>query len=220
MTWETEMRGRQLVPGPTDNSAALRTPAEPLWLIPPAARASFVPWLDCLPALRAGENDLSRLKPDSPVAEGRVITIGGRVSDRDGRPLRQTLVEIWNANRHGRYAHVDDPARAPLDPLFRGLGRVLTDADGGYVFRTIMPGSYLARPDIGRWRPAHVHFSVRGGSARLITQMYFAGDLYNVTDPGFILLGAAQPRHLVTDDGDGHFHFDIVMDGANASWFE
>ena len=212
--------GRQLMPGPTDNSAAARTPQSRLWRIPSAARRSFVPWMEALPPLRPGENDLTRLHPASDVADGEVITVSGRLTYCDGRPVRGTLVEIWNANRHGRYAHVDDPGRAPLDPLFNGEGRTITDEDGSYAFRTILPGAYLARPDIGRWRPRHIHFSIRGGSARLITQLYFHGDPYNASDPGFILLGDAQPRHLATTCGDGHYGFDIVMGGTNANWFE
>jgi protocatechuate 3,4-dioxygenase beta subunit len=196
-----------------------------LLLIPRAARASFVPYLDRLPVLREGENDLTRIAPGRPLAAGDPISIVGRVTDRRGRPLR-VLVEIWAANSWGRYTHEDDPADKPLDPNFLGIGRTITDDDGRYTFRTVRPGSYLARADIGRWRPAHVHFSIRGGTARLVTQMYFVGDPYLDGDPLVHLLGAARDRHVARpipgdpSDEATHYRFDIVVGGPNATWFD
>ncbi len=215
----TEQFGRQLVPGPTDNAAAARTPIERLRRIPPTARRSFVPFMPILPGLRMGENDLTRVAPGRPQAHGQVITVAGRITDCLGRPISPSLVELWNANHWGRYTHIDDPARERLDAYFLGHGRAVTDVDGNYFFRTILPGPYLARPDIDRWRPRHIHFSIRGGSARLITQLYFTGDPHNAADPGFILLGDAQTRHLAIEESEGQFRFDIVMAGRNANWF-
>lgn len=222
--------GRTLQPGPTDGTAETRVPSRALRLIPPAARRSFVPFDPVQPALRAGENDLTRRAPGRPQATGEVIQIVGFVTNQTGRPLRSTLLEIWNANTWGRYAHVDDPAREPLDPHFVGHGRTLTDDRGSYEFATILPGSYLARPDIGRWRPRHIHFSIRGGAVRLVTQMYFPGDPWNELDPSFILLGEAQQRHIgqeapgpqghAPEQGVRQFRFDIIIGGANATYFE
>lgn len=102
----------------------------------------------------------------------------------------------------------------------------MSDDNGRYRFRTIMPGAYLARADIGRWRPKHIHLSIRGGSACLMTQMYFRGDKYLEGDPAFILLGDAQERHFAnpvgepTDDGVTHYNWDIVVGGRNACYFE
>ncbi|WP_199084888.1 protocatechuate 3,4-dioxygenase subunit beta [Bosea sp. ASV33] len=218
-------RGRLMLPGPTDGAAERRVPSERLHLIPEAARPSFVPWVGDLPGLKLGENDLTRIAPGRPQAEGEVLEISGRVLDEFGRPVRHTLVEIWNANRWGRYTHVKDPVRERLDPNFLGFGRTMTDEAGRYRFRTIRPGSYLARPDIDRWRPAHVHVSIRGGSARLIAQMYFEGDPHLVRDPMFILLGAAQDRHFGKPVGRGPndealYHWDIVIGGRNTVYFE
>jgi len=221
----TENHGRLLLPGPTDGAAERRVPTQPLRLIPSAARASFAPWVTDLPGLKPGENDLTRIAPGRPLADGEVIEISGHVRDEFGRPVRNTLVEIWNANRWGRYTHVKDPVREQLDPNFLGFGRTLTDEHGRYRFRTIRPGSYLARPDIGRWRPAHVHVSIRGGSARLIAQMYFQGDPNLARDPMFILLGEAQSRHFGHVTGPGPagetlYNWDIVIGGRNTSYFE
>lgn len=218
--------GRKLVIGPTDRTSEQRTPESPLFLIPEAARESFVPYVTTLPAPRAGENDLTSIAPGRPLAEGDRIEVAGRLLDQSGRPIRGALVEIWNANKWGRYTHQHDPAIQPIDPNFLGIGRTLTDNEGNYRFFTIDPGAYLARPDIGRWRPKHVHFSILGGSARLVTQMYFPGDQYLDGDPSFFLLGDAQQRHLGIPSSSsvigfsGAYRFDIVVGGRNATFFE
>lgn len=166
-----------------DRESELRTPARPLYRMPAAARDGLAPWLE-LPPLRPGENDLTRVAPGRPQADGEAILIVGRVLDEDLRPVRRALLEIWNANAYGRYSHLSDEGRNPalLDPHFNGFGRVLTDDDGRYVVRTIKPGAYVARTDIGWWRPPHVHFSVVGGGLRLVTQMYFPGEPLNEKD--------------------------------------
>lgn len=221
-----EKFGRTLVIGPTDGTSERRTPISPLRLIPQEARESFVPYITNLPVPRVGENDLTRVAPGRPFAEGDRIEVTGRLLDERGRPIRRALVEIWNANKWGRYTHLHDPAREPLDPNFLGVGRTVTDDDGQYRFWTIEPGAYLARPDIGRWRPKHIHFSILGGSARLVTQMYFGGDQFLEKDPSFILLGDAQERHIgkklsaPTDDLTAAYQFDIVVGGRNATYFE
>jgi len=94
-----------------------------------------------------------------------------------------------------------------------------------YRLLTIKPAPFLARPDINRWRPAHIHFSIRGGAARLITQMYSGANRYLNQDPGVLLLGEAQPRHIGCDvpshiDGVQRLQFDIVIGGRNATMFE
>ena len=213
-------QSRVLAVGPTDNTSAQRTPASPLWVVPPQARASFAPYVERVPPIRAGENDLTRIAPGRPLASGEAIDIAGTLTDDRGRPIANALIEIWNASAQGRYTHEEDPARVPLDPNFLGIGRTLTDAGGRYRFRTIRPAAYLARPDIGRWRPSHVHFSILGGSARLVTQMYFAGDRYNEGDPAFILLGDAASRHIAIAAGTSAYRFDIVTGGRCGVYFD
>ncbi|MEM7729156.1 MAG: hypothetical protein AAF311_07760 [Pseudomonadota bacterium] len=212
------IQGRQLPIGPTDNTSAQRTPSQRLHPIPEAARESFVPAFSAPPILQDLENDLTRLSQDGPVADGTVIDVSGRIRSSSGLPVRDALIELWNANTFGRYTHIDDQSNLPLDPNFTGFGRVATDEHGAYRFRTILPGQYLARADIGRWRPRHLHFSIQGGTSRLVTQMYFDGDPHNSKDPGYILLGDAADRHIGQELSPNQYEFDIVIGGRNATY--
>src|SRR5690606_30782189 len=84
--------------------------------------------------------DLTEQHDGEPIGER--ITVTGRVLASDGRPVRGTLAEVWQANSAGRYAHAGDQHPAPLDPNFTGAGRCLTDDEGRYRFTTIKPGAY------------------------------------------------------------------------------
>ena len=178
------------------------------------------------------DNDLIKnyAKTGDPIGE-RII-VHGRVLDENGRPVPNTLVEIWQANAGGRYRHKKDQYIAPIDPNFGGCGRVLTDANGYYFFRTIKPGPYPVRSgSTTDWRPAHIHFSLSGDgwAQRLITQMYFEGDPLIATCPivqtvpseeqvrGLIAL--QDPSAFVTLDSRA-YRFDVVLRGRRATWFE
>jgi protocatechuate 3,4-dioxygenase beta subunit len=169
--------------------------------------------------VRAGEHDLTRIALGRPQASGEAIAITGRILDEDLRPVRRTLVEVWNANTHGRYSHTSDAGNdAPLDPNFYGFGRLLTDDDGRYRLRTIKPGAYVARKDVGWWRPPHVHFSVVGSGVRLVTQMYFPGEPLNEKDFIFMIVPAEERDRVIgltapAETGDRAFQFDIVIRG-------
>jgi protocatechuate 3,4-dioxygenase, beta subunit len=175
------------------------------------------------------DNDLTRQHPGEPVGE-RII-VSGQVLDEDGRPVRKSLVEIWQANAAGRYAHHNDNHAAPLDPNFTGAGRTLTDADGWYRFVTIKPGAYPWRNHENAWRPAHIHFSLFGDAfaTRLVTQMYFPGDPLFPIDPvsqsipdqkarerliSHFDLGSTRPEWALG------YRFDIVLRGREATPFE
>jgi len=86
------------------------------------------------------DHDLTRQHPGEPLGER--IVVSGRVLERDGRPVRNALIEIWQANAAGRYVHHWDQHRAPVDRNFSGAGRCLTDDEGRYRFVTIKPGAY------------------------------------------------------------------------------
>lgn len=221
-----ENQGRILGIGPTDNTSDQRTPRQRLRLIPEAARSSFVPVVPARFATRTHEWDMTRTAPDRPRADGVPIEVSGQVRTPSGRPLAGALLEIWSANHYGRYRHIEDMSGLELDENHLGLGRVVTDDEGRYRFWAISPGAYLARPDIGRWRPKHIHMSISGGSSRLITQMYFPGEPNNKTDPMAILMGDAFERNLGKPRGVGEadveqaFDFDIVIGGRNATFFE
>lgn len=218
--------GRQLGIGPTDNTSNERTPRNRLHLIPDAARGSFAPYAPHNYGINPGEADMTRIAAGRPRASGDPIKVTGKLMDEFGRPIKNSLIEIWNANQHGRYTHIEDHSGLPLDPNFLGIGRTLSDQDGNYEFWTIRPGEYLARPDIGRYRPKHIHMSIRGGSSRLITQMYFAGDPHNDTDPMRILMGDNFDANIGKEydisgaDFDCGYTFDIVIGGKNPTFFE
>ena len=164
-------------------------------------------------------------------AIGERIIVAGRITDEDGRPVPNTMVEIWQANATGRYHHPSDQHDAPLDPNFHGAGRVFSDADGNYRVLTIRPGAYPWPNHANAWRPNHIHFSFFGPAfaTRLITQMYFPGDpllefdpIYNATpDP------AARERlisrfdlDLTQPDYALGYRFDVVLRGRDATPME
>ncbi|NGN65637.1 protocatechuate 3,4-dioxygenase subunit beta [Streptomyces sp. A7024] len=173
--------------------------------------------------------DLTRQHQGEPLGER--ITVTGRILDREGRPVRDQLVEIWQANASGRYAHQRDQHPAPLDPNFTGVGRCLTDAEGGYRFTTVKPGAYPWRNHVNAWRPAHIHFSLFGSAftQRLVTQMYFPGDplfpydpiLQSVTDArARERLVAAYEHGLSKPEFALGYRWDVVLDGPAATWTE
>ena len=127
------------------------------------------------------DNDLTR----HGKAIGEKMVLSGRVLDTDGRPVRRSLVELWQANAAGRYEHPGDTHDAPLDPGFHGIGRTFTDDAGAYRFLTIVPGAYPWPNHAFAWRPRHIHFSLLGNAPvqRLVTQMYFPGDPLLALDP-------------------------------------
>ena len=177
------------------------------------------------------DNDLilNYAKSGEPIGERTIVH--GRVLDGNGRPVPNTLVEVWQANAGGRYRHTNDTYIAPIDPNFGGCGRTITDDNGHYAFRTVKPGAYPFRNHVNSWRPAHIHFSVFGSgfAQRLITQMYFEGDpllamdsiLDTIPDP------AARQRLVAPLDMNAAipidslaYRFDIVLRGTRSTLFE
>ena len=161
---------------------------------PPQTLGPFYPLIKPLDQ----DADLTRVEGAQGAARGEPIEVVGRVIERDGRPVGDAMVEIWQCNAFGRYHHPSDRRDAPLDPNFQGYGRDLTDHDGAYRFATIKPPPY---PASATWmRPAHIHFRVTGpGFEPLVTQMYFAGDPYLADDAVFnrIRDPAARARVVV-----------------------
>jgi len=155
-------------------------------------------------------NDLVHMPGAEGTPAGELATVTGRLLDADGRPFAGALVEIWQANGHGRYNDERYASSRPLDPRFRGYGTCVTDADGAYRFATIRPVAYTGRAP-------HIHFKVAGtGFAPLTTQMYVAGAAEN--DRDFLLrsLPAAERARLVVPferDGGSAWRgtFDIVV---------
>ena len=139
--------------------------------------------------------DLTRLTGRASRAEGKVIYVGGRIVNAAGEPLAGVVVEVWQANTHGRYAHPNDDNPAPLDPNFQGFARLVTDSQGHYRIKTIKPSGY---PAGGFSRPPHIHFAFTSRTHRLVTQMYFAGEPLNESDPLLAGAGASRDSLIVT----------------------
>jgi protocatechuate 3,4-dioxygenase, beta subunit len=173
--------------------------------------------------------DLTRQGKGEPLGERMVVS--GQMRDEDGRPVRDSLVEIWQANAAGRYLHKWDQHDAPLDPNFAGVGQAFTDADGYYRFVTIRPGAYPWKNHPNAWRPQHIHFSLFGPAfaTRLVTQMYFPGDPLLAHDPIFHSVADEAARNGLIAHFDWRstipeialgFRFDIILRGRNATPME
>ena len=212
---------------PTYCATVKRAPQQPRFLLPATASELTGPQLGQAP-LGPDDNDLTAAHRGEPIGER--IYVSGHVFDEDGRSVPHTLIEIWQCNAAGRYLHQGDRHDAPLDPNFTGRGRVLTDANGRYCFKTIRPGPYPWRNHHNAWRPAHVHFSLFGAcfATRLMTQMYFEGDPLLAFDPIFQSIADEQARqrlvarldweHTLPDYALG-YRFDLCLRGrAQTPW--
>jgi protocatechuate 3,4-dioxygenase, beta subunit len=213
---------------PGYRSTAFRHPKEPLVIIPQTLSEITGPAYP-YGRIEATDNDLTVQHEGEPLGE-RII-VQGRVLDEDGRPIPNTLVEIWQANAAGRYMHRVDDHPAPLDPNFSGAGRTLTDNEGRYRFVTIKPGAYPWLNHDNAWRPAHIHFSLFGTSflSRLITQMYFPGDPLMPYDPIMNSIPDERARQRLIANFDLSvtkpewalgYTFDIVLRGSSATPME
>lgn len=167
--------------------------------------------------------DMTRIAGHEQRAKGEVVVVRGRVLDQDGAPVAGAVVDVWQANASGRYAHERDPNPAPLDPDFQGWAKLVTDDDGRWSVRTIVPGAYPVQD--GWSRPPHIHVKVaRRGFHELTTQMYFAGNPLNDADRLLQSVPEAQRAMLVVDfapepgsaDPTPVGHFDLVVARALA----
>lgn len=167
-------------------STVLRSPRQKLIPLEQTLSETTGPQFDA-GAIGTLGSDLTKSAVKNGLPLGERIIIQGRVLDENGAPIPHTLIEVWQANAAGRYAHEVDQHDAPLDPNFLGAGRCLTDETGQYSFITIKPGAYPWLNHPNAWRPAHVHFSLFGPgfATRLITQMFFPGDPLLPLDPIF-----------------------------------
>jgi len=211
---------------PDYGSTKLRHPRRALHVLPQRLTELTGPLFGA-ERVREGDDDLT----NDGAAIGQRIVVHGRLLDGDGHAAAGSLIEVWQANAAGRYAHAADRWPAPLDPNFAGAGRVVTDADGRYRFTTIRPGAYPWRNHDNAWRPAHIHFSVFGQAfaQRLITQMYFPDDPLFFQDPIFnsvpdprarARLISAYDHDATTDHWALGFRFDIVLRGREQTPFE
>ena len=212
-------------PHPAYRSSLLRSPQKELIKIQSGPLETSGPTLTGHESL---VTDLTTQHAAAPLGQRIIVT--GQILDDRQRPIPDALVEIWQANASGRYAHQGDQWEAPLDPNFTGAGMTLTDQEGRYRFVTILPGAYPWGNHENAWRPAHIHFSVLGPviGTRLVTQMYFPGDPLVELDPiACAIPHPSRQRMIARLDLDATepdwalgYTFDIVLRGWGATPME
>src|SRR5271154_6624087 len=168
---------------------------------------------------------LEWLNRDNLIGEGVSgdrVTIQGRIFDGEGVPVPDAIVEIWQANAHGKYAHPEDTQDKPLEPGFRGYGRVTASSDGLFRFATIKPGP-VPGPS-GTEQAPHLAISIfmRGLLKRLVTRMYFPDDARNESDPILNLVDPARRSTLIantTAGSRGALEWNVVLQGPGETVF-
>ncbi len=166
---------------------------------------------------------LASLAIDAPVAEeaqGERVTIEGRVLDADRQPVNDALLEVWQANADGRYAHPEDIQNKPLEPSFNGFRRAPTDDQGAFCFLTVKPGPVPGpRGDL---QAPHLLVSIfmRGLLNRLVTRIYFPGDPRNEGDAVLRLVPPDRRATLIAKKKpDGVLEWNVVLQGADETVF-
>ncbi len=172
------------------------------------------------------------LRPDAlrnvlvePETAGERIRIEGRVLDGDGMPVPDAMVEIWQANAHGRYNHPADTGPASLDASFLGYGRSGTTEEGYYWFDTIKPGPVPLEAGQQRLQAPHIVVTVfaRGLLNHAVTRLYFADDPTNVTDTVLQFVPKERRDTLLAKREAGEmtpvYRFDIVLQGNGETVF-
>lgn len=172
------------------------------------------------PYLRIGLDWLITENLAAPGVSGERVTIEGRVIDGEGKPVNDAVVEIWQANAHGRYAHPEDAQDKALEKGFRGFGRSATDEDGRFRFHTIKPGS-VPGPG-GTLQAPHIAVTVfmRGLLKQLVTRLYFPDEPANADDPVLRLVPPERRATLIgTKKAAGKLEWNLVLQGEDETVF-
>lgn len=174
------------------------------------------------PFFKIGFEWLYRDNLASNDVSGTRVTIQGRILDGDGNPVPDAVLEIWQANAHGKYAHPEDTQDKPLEPGFKGYGRVPTTSDGRFRFATIKPGA-VPGPD-GKPQSPHILVSVfmRGVLRRLVTRIYFPDEPHNAADFILNLVGPERRSTLIAKKSAGDadtLEWNVVLQGADETVF-
>lgn len=155
----------------------------------------------------------------TPDAEGQKIRLEGRITDGDGAPIGDAMIEIWQADAQGRYASPRDPRR-PSNAKFKGFGRSATDKDGMFGFETVKPGPVPGQG--GKSQAPHVVFCIysRGMLRQVYTRCYFPDEAANASDQILNLVPADRRQTLIAKKGQGNaYRFDIRMQGDGETVF-
>ena len=167
-----------------------------------------------------GEDRSELVPPDHPSA----VRIIGTVYDGAGEVVPDAMIEVWQANAYGRYAHPEDYRdELPLDENFEGFGRLGSDPDGAFSFVTVKPGP-VPGPDGSSVQAPHIAVSVfaRGLLKRLVTRIYFPDEAEaNVGDPVLLSMEDPQLRETLVarDEGEATLRFDIHLQGDRQTAF-
>lgn len=136
------------------------------------------------------DNDLVEFTGANDAPEGQILEFDGTVYDANGFPIKGITVEIWQTDANGFYLHPDDPGTDQRDPNFQFYGEAVTDENGRYSFRTILPGLYEPRP-------RHIHVKIkRDGQTLLTTQFYFAGEIEFQGDDAAMLIDTETSQDI------------------------
>ncbi len=148
------------------------------------------------------------------------VVIEGRVLDGDGKPVNDAALEIWQANAHGKYAHPADTQDKPLEPGFRGFGRVATDDDGRFRFSTIKPGRVPGPGGVAQAPHLAVLVGMRGLLRHLLTRVYFPDEPSTAEDPVLNLVPAERRGTLIAKHlGGNRFEWNVVLQGDDETVF-
>ncbi len=154
---------------------------------------------------------------------GERVVITGKIFDGDGQPVTDGVIETWQANSYGKYAHPDDTQEKLLEENFRGFGRVLTDAQGGFRLTTIKPGKVAGPDGLGSKEQApHITVAIfmRGLLKHLMTRIYFPGEAANADDAVLNRVPAARRATLIARKAaDGTLQWDVYLQGPNETVF-
>jgi protocatechuate 3,4-dioxygenase alpha subunit len=168
---------------------------------------------------------MTRMKRDDLVSagtSGERVTIAGQVFDGDGKPVSDAILEIWQTNSYGKYAHPADEQDKPVEASFSGFGRIPTDDEGKFRFTTIKPGQV---PDLdGELQAPHIVVSVfaRGLLRRLVTRIYFPDEPANAADFALNLVEPSRRETLIAKKAagvNGALKWDVVLQGSNETVF-
>ena len=155
-------------------------------------------------------------------AGGEKVSIQGRVLDGDGKPVNDALIEIWQADAEGKYAHPGDGQEKPLGTVFRGFVRVATGDHGDFRFFTIKPGR-VPEPR-GALQAPHLVVAVfmRGLLKHLVTRIYFAHDHANAEDPVLKLVPVERRHTLMAREpagSQGELEWNVILQGKDETVF-
>lgn len=162
----------------------------------------------------------ARIAPVGTPGEG--VTIEGRVLDGDGAGVADGLIEVWQADANGKYAHPEDTQKKPGTPGFRGFGRIPTNGRGGFRFTTIKPGSVPGPGGLPQAPHLVVAVFMRGSLKHLATRMYFPHEPGNAKDPILKLVPPARRDTLIAKRARGRkgaLRWDVILQGTGETVF-